>query len=261
MKYVRLIFLTILFSNCAFSQDSLKFESELNIDIRGQHILTHFTDKPIACIDCPSAFIADNPFNHFAIYSGLGYKGTLSDKYTFDVGLMMEERSFSGGNTTLDNLQIFPRITISVEDSIKIGARHLVLNGMGGDFWDEDFDDILRIYNLDFNGLKLRLGLGKFWLGFDVIGDLSQSIGLDFHELYKFSGTFDGNRTRNVLSLEVNELFDAPRGSHPDARDYNINNYTRIELSKNTFLKTQGSVRINSNETSFALGAKILHHT
>ena len=257
MKY---LFILICLSAIqqARGQDALKLDAELSVELKGQHLLAALLNEPIECINCPSGSVSDNPLHHFAIYSGVTYKGTLAGKHFFETGLFLEERSFSGGNNTLSNLVVFPKLKIGSVDSFRVKEHLLQYEITAGDFWDEDFSDLLRFYNIDFQGLQTRFGWNKFWVGFDVIGDLSRNIGFDLHEMYKFSIEYRGEKIRNVTSWSINELHDSPVGDHPVPRDYNFANFTKFAFSKSLELAGQIEVRSNkTNRAAIAVGGKI----
>jgi hypothetical protein len=258
MKYLLTTIGLLFLVYQGIGQDSLRLDSQFDIDIKGQHILSALMETPIESIGASSRIVSDNPFHHFAIYAGLNYKGTLAKKFSFETGLYLEERSFSRGNNTLEPLVIFPRIKISAADSFRIGSQLFKYNISAGDTWNEDFNDILRIYNIDFQGLQARVSWNEFSLGFSTIGDLSQNIGLDLHELYKLSIGYEKGNFKNVLALSVNELFNSPRGWHPQARDFNISNYSKFRFSENLLAQFQVEMRLNeADNASFALGINL----
>jgi len=96
---VVLIFLLPII-NSLTAQDSTKIVSTFDVETKGAGILVSFKDvrNDIECISCVFEKISDNPINHFALYSGLTHKLTINDKYGFETGLFLEERSFSGGS-------------------------------------------------------------------------------------------------------------------------------------------------------------------
>ena len=180
----------------------------------------------------------------------------LNDKYSVLTGLYLEERSYSGGNNTLDNLVVYPRIVLQVEDD-------LTKNGnigywvKGGDLWNEDVGDILRLYNIDYQGIIAKVRFKNTHFGFMTIGDLSRNIGLDLHQLYKFTTEYRTDSYRQEISFTINELFTQPFNSHPSATDFNVANYSRFKLNSTSYLEAQLDVRINPNiDPSLAAGIR-----
>jgi hypothetical protein len=258
MKYILIVACLLLLANEGFCQDSLKLDSEFNIELKGQHILSAIAQNPIECINCPFREVRDNPLHHFAIYTGINYKGTLAEKYSFEAGLYLEERSFSHGNNTLEKLVVFPKIKISALDSVKRKGGLFKYALAAGDFWDEDFNDILRIHNLDFQGIKTKFSWNEFSFGFYAIGDLSRNIGFSLHELYKFTFEYEKQRFDNIISLTINELYAAPFGNHPEPRDVNFANYFRFRFSENLIGISQIDIRSNElDKAAIAAGISI----
>ncbi len=68
------------FSNLCLGQDSIRIDSELSIETKGQHNLAAIAND-FKCFNCLSGTIKDNPFFHLAIYTGIDYKLTLDNKY------------------------------------------------------------------------------------------------------------------------------------------------------------------------------------
>ncbi len=251
------ILLTIVFlSTSLFSlaQDSLKIDSELAFELKGQHVIAALSDN-FECYNCFFNQVTDNPFHHFAIYSGVSHRLTLANKYKIETGLFIEERSFSGGSNTVSNWFVFPKIKIEARDSIRLFNRLVALEIKGGDFWNEDVFDILRFYNIDYQALLARAEFGKFSLGIFTIGDLSRNIGLDLHELYRFSLGYSNKDFENIFSVSINQLLDDNRGNHLVPSDINLSNHIRFKLPSSVELLGQLEARINEiNKTSFAIG-------
>lgn len=169
---------------------------------------------------------------------------TLNENYSFETGIYLEERSYSGGNNTLANLVVFPKILISAKE--RFANNKYTLRIKGGDFWNEDIDDILRIYNIDYQGLFTEISNDKFSMGFLTIGDLSRNIGLDLHQLYKFHISYDLTKFKNNLSLTVNELIDQPRGMHLTKIDKVLSNYAKYMISDRSVMEGQIDIRFQS---------------
>jgi len=231
--------------------DSTKVKLSLSYEVKAGHLLEVHEDK--------SAFerrekISDNPFRHQAIYGRLSLHSSFQDKYFAELGLVGEERSFSGGNNTINNLIVFPKFTFRSIDTFDMGNKKLINKNLGGDFWDEDFNDILRIYNLDTQGIQFMFGLNDFWLRFLVIGDLSKNVGLDLHELYKVSLEYEKPDYTYSLSLSHNQLHTAlSGGAHPDKVDFNLTSFFKYKTS-DLELKSQIELRTNSRGLGLAAG-------
>ncbi|MBK9687502.1 MAG: hypothetical protein IPO65_06950 [Saprospiraceae bacterium] len=127
----------------------------------------------------------------------------------------------------------------------------------GGDLWNEDIGDMLRIYNVDYQGLISKLYINKFAFGFMSIGDLSRNVGLDLHQTYKFSTEYNSGILRTETSITINELVTHPNGLHPTKADVNIANYSAVTFSPYSKLEGQVDLRINNKlPGSFAGGLR-----
>jgi hypothetical protein len=156
LKNTILLFLLFQFFNQIFTQDSIKLKSEFNVELKSQHNLTLFKNR-FQCIECEISEVPDNPFFHFAIYSGMTNKIILNSKYILETGIFIEQRSYSGGNTTVQNNVIFPKIKFSASDSFLINKRRFYYKIVGGDFWNENINDFLRIYNIDYQASQFEI--------------------------------------------------------------------------------------------------------
>ncbi len=232
------------------AQDSILIESQLSVETRGQHNLK-FSDEKQKCINCTNGFVFDNPLYHLAIYSGIEHKLIFNKQYSIITGLYLEERSQSGGNNTLSNIVVFPKILIEVNDTIKFKNKKIVSHLKGGDFWDEEINDILRFYNIDYQGLIGKFTIGKLSLNFMSIGDLSRNIGLNLEQTYKLGVGYNiSSNLMNDLSITLNELYNAES-------DYNVSNYMKLDLKNGISFEGQSDIRLTrSKRNPLALGLK-----
>jgi hypothetical protein len=254
------VLLCLAHAKQALCQDSLLIETEISNECQGQHNLAAIANggiNGIKQLGNTSTAISDNPIFHFAIYNGAALTTSINKKYSIETGLFIEERSFSHGNNTMSNLVIFPKIKLGLVDTFRIGKRQVNTSVAVGDFWNEDFQDFIRFYNIDFHALEANFGVKNWNIKANVIGDLSRNIGLDLHELYKLQLQHRYKRFTNSVALAVNELFAAPNGYHPQARDYNVTFYSKNNMRANSKLEAQADFRINkADKISKALGMK-----
>ena len=252
MRTITTISLLLLLSTSIFSQDSIKIESLLSVETRGTGLLASgYTN--FDCITCLFETISDNPIHHFAIYSGLTHTLSVNDKFHFETGVFLEERSFSGGSNTLANWVVYPKILLTGIDTISFLNQSISYKLSGGDFWAEDFNDMLRIHNMDYQGLLAELSLNRHTLGFLVIGDLSYNIGLGLHQYHKFFIRSDFGKFQNTLSFADNQL--SEWRNHTLPRDFNVGNNLRYRISERVGLESQIEFRINDDlGTSVAAG-------
>ena len=120
----------------------------------------------------------------------------LNKKYDFDVGLLFEQRGFSFGNYTRSNLVVIPYLNFTTTDTFNFLGKRLKHNLKGGDFWNEDVSDIIRLYNIDYQGVDTRIGIDNVWFRFLVVADLTRSIGLEIGEIHRYSLEY---RRPNIL--------------------------------------------------------------
>lgn len=253
---MKLYFLSILFLfllNNISGQDSLTFKSSFDIELKGKHILLPSSNDR-SCFSCNNRTLTDNPFYHFAIYNGINHTLVINDKYTLLTGLYLEERSFSGGNNTLSNLVIFPKIRIGSKDTIKINEKLYKISIDGGDFWNEDLSDMLRIYNLDYQAVRLEASQRNHSFSFLVVADLSMNVGLNLHELYRLSYRYDHIKWQNSFFVDYNQFF----LNNKSTADFNVGDNLRYKISNHLQSETQFEIRIN-DEVGFgkAFGSKL----
>ncbi|NOT36672.1 MAG: hypothetical protein HOP11_04785 [Saprospiraceae bacterium] len=263
-KIVTLIFV-IGYSLPSFCQDSLLIETEISNECQGQHNLATIAKGGIGGvrqINNSNNILSDNPIFHFAIYNGIALKTTLNKKYSIETGLYMEERSFSHGNNTLSNLIIFPKIKLSAIDTFKIARHNINTLISAGDFWNEDFQDIIRFYNIDFQALEVNFGIKNWNFKTNVISDLSRNIGFNLHEMYKFQLQYKFKKVTSSIALSINELFSSPNGYHPQERDFNLTFYSKYHINFKSNFETQVDFRINKiDNASKAIGVNYSYHS
>ncbi len=241
LKLAILLFLP--FSNI-FAQDSLGLSIPIKYELRGKHILNSTNAEIVRT----NRIITDNPLKHFAIYGGISVNPNYKNKYSVELGLYAEERNHSGGNNTLSHIVFYPKITFGIIDTFSLFGLKLKTEHIGGDLWDEDFKDILRIYNLDFHGFISKFGYKDFWVSFYKISDLSYSVGLGLPEMEKISLELKKKKFFNSLSISRNTLDLFPI-------DYNISNYFSYSFSNKSSIKGQFETRLSQDlETGYALG-------
>lgn len=235
------ILLLLPFSNL-FAQDSLDFSIPIKYELRGKHVTNSHGAKTKRNLEIP-----DNPIRHFAIYGGVSFKPSYKQKYAVELGLYAEERNHSGGST-LNHIVFYPKLTFSIRDTFLIFDREFKTENIGGDLWDEDFKDILRIYNLDFHGFISRFGRNNVWFSFYKVADLSYNIGLGLPEMEKISLEYEKKNFFNSLSISINTLDFFPT-------DYNLSNYFNYTFANKSSLTGQLETRLNKDlETGYAFG-------
>jgi len=245
VKILSVILLTFISFFIAHSQDSIKLESVLSLDIKGQHNLSALATN-FDCYNCARDRALDNPLYHFAIYSGVSHKLKINDKYTIETGLFAEERSHSGGNNTLSNLIFYPKILLHVNDTITLADQKIGIRLKGGDFWDQDVGDILRFHNIDYHALQGVFLYREWSLHLFTIGDLSYNVGLDLEQIYRTSIGYEKRNFKTLLHATYNSLFIGDSRSHVTVGDYNFSNYTKYKYNDRFSLEGQVSVRTNS---------------
>ena len=256
---MRSVFLSVAFiliiPQVNFGQDSTKVESTLNIETKGTGIWVSGRQN-IECITCLFNHVRDNPFHHFAIYSGITHTLSVNDAFHFETGVFLEERSFSGGNNTLANWVVYPKIVLTGTDTLNLFNQKIEYKLSGGDFWNQDFDDMLRIYNLDYQGLLSELRVKNHAIGFLLIGDLSRNVGLGLHQYHKFFVRSSFGMVQNTLHFTENQLSIGDNHSVPI--DYNLGNTIKIRFAENAKFESQIEWRINQDlGNSFAGGIGI----
>ena len=225
-----------LISNC---QDSITIKTSFDLKLDSKHILASISPNK-DCINCEAGTLSDNPFNHLAVYGIPTLNALINDKYEFKLGLLLEERGYSFGNFTRNNLIVLPYIYLSIDDSLKIFGKQLNFQLVGGDMWDEDVSDKIRLYNIDYQGVNAKIGYGNIWLGFLVVADLINSIGLNLGEIHRFSIEYKKENYRYQLSLNNNI-----QAVSPSIDDISFSNFFTTRIN-NIQLLSQFDYKINS---------------
>lgn len=253
----RLYFLSLLLI-CFFdtnAQDSTKWITNFQFELRGQHIFT-YSDRSIFIDDYIQSVrrqnnpgygqyngLTDNPFSHYATYAGVFLNSVYQEKYGVSIGAYLEQRSFSGGSNRTSNIFLFPKIVLSVEDTLQILGLFFPVDLTVGDFYQADFNDFLRIYNVDFQGFNTSIGYKNFYVSHQHITDLAQNIGLGLHEYFRTAIYYHGDIWKAGFTFEQNWLFQTPD------IDHNLGFFTRFELNKLLTIKAQWSYRRNDQLT------------
>lgn len=245
MKYLLTYFIFLFFS-LSYAQDSLSFS--LMYEMKGRQ-----SGAPLGSPSIPNDIpLRDNPFNHFGIYAGTNFQVDYESKYKVNLGYYIEERNHSRGAHVLDQLVTFPYIHFSMNDTLRLTQDDQIeIYVKGGDLWDEDFNDILRIYNLDFQGYVAKIKFKRFGIGIYKSGDLSRGVGLNLHEYIKYLLEYTSDKLYVGLGGSVNEI-------HNSSDDQNYTLVSKINFSKNLNGTFQYEIRSpNEGNNSSAYGFSI----
>ncbi len=207
-------------------QDSTKWNTNFQFELKGQHIFSNadrsfFKDEFIQSVrrqnnpgyDNYFGFTG-NPFSHYATYAGVFFNSSYQKKYHIDLGAYLEQRSFSGGSNNVSNIFWFPKIVLSVEDTLAIFKIKFPITLKVGDFYQPALDDFIRIYNTDFQGFTAKIGFKNFWVRHLHIADLSQNIGLGLHEYFRTDFVYERKTWQAGFRIDQNWLFQFPEIDH-----------------------------------------------
>jgi hypothetical protein len=137
-----------------------------------------------------------------------------------------------------------PKILLTAVDTINFFNKPIAFKLAGGDFWNEDFNDMLRVHNMDYQGMLAELRWRQHALGFLIVGDLSVNVGLGLHQYHKAYLRSDFRHIQNTLSFAENQLSDWE--NHLTPRDYNVSDNLRYAVSDYINLESQIEFRLNS---------------
>lgn len=234
--------------NC-LSQDSINVKVPFEYVVKGKQIINSRNSKIINS----NQTVADNPLVHFAIYGGIILKPNYRKKYSVDIGIYFEERNHSAGNNTLDHLVFYPKLTFKITDTLQVFGKKLKIKAKAGDLWNEDFNDIVRFYNIDFNGLMSKVGYKKIWLSLYRIGDLSYNIGLGLNEVSKLELSYQNTRILTTIHFTRNSIDITPKN------DNNYGLYLKAKITNIINFKFQLDGRSNTRiGKGVALGAQVV---
>lgn len=250
-----ILFIAIIFNSfSSWCQDSIQWHNSFHYEVRGLHneLTANRPDRSIYVDDfiqerrvqlnpnySDSREYSDNPFGHFATYAGLFLKSSYKSKYHLLIGAYLEQRSASGGVNTTDNIFVFPRISIHLKDTIKLKTSELKFNVTIGSHYKADFEDFLRLYNLDFQAINLKIGIKNIWLNLSQIADLSNSVGLGLTEHGRIGLSYIDKKKKITLDYEGNWVKYFPK--------YEGSLKAYLLFKPNDFFKIQGQFNIRFN--------------
>ena len=135
-------------------------------------------------INLPSTQFTDIPQFHASIYTGLLLTTKLADGVKLHTDLYLEDRGQSFGSLQLNKVVVFPRIYGDIDRSFAVRGVAADLKIKVGDLLNYQHNNGMTINNLDAQGIDMKLKLGKLFLQYVLIGDLSFHVGLNLGEFY-----------------------------------------------------------------------------
>lgn len=158
--------------------------------------------------------VTDNPFPHGAMYVAVKTLTNYKNKLWLAADLYGEYRGFSYGTFNVkNNIVLFPVVALSAKDTLHIRHANLFADGKLGQFLNERTGEGLMMYNLDVQGMQLRLRYRNSRVGLSIYGDLYGAIGLriDDYTEFSFEQLSRNDSSRYGLSLTL--------AAPPDDRD------------------------------------------
>ncbi len=177
-------------------------------------------------------FVSDNPNFHTASYFGVKLKTSFKDKYTFQANLYFEHRGASYGFNDRDNIVWFPNFSFSGIDTFLILKKKIVVEGKAGNFVQAQINNGLKIYNLDYQGINLKISHQKFFFEYHQVGDLANQIGLNLEEYIHFSFGFENKDIRFIFSQNLNWT----------GNSFAFKDYWDSDISFNYYFKEKGEL-------------------
>lgn len=186
--------------NTFFGMDRLAPNSDMTV-----HMPSSLRASRAQNFENPSDFeeFGDYPQRHFSFFGGLQAITHVHEGYDLNLQLIGENRSASFGVLKRNNFVLFPRIFLDARDDFRIAGREFSFKAKVGDMVQFDLRNRLGIYNLDAQGGDIQLNMGRLFLGFTSIADLSQHIGLRIQEVFSYRGGMEDIRLSDNYSLKV----------------------------------------------------------
>lgn len=172
MKTLLLVSLSLLVSYASHAQDSTKWKNTLLYEVKAFHNqLTAGNDNRSIFIDdsihelrvalneqytLPKEY-SNQPFRHFGTYAGLFLQSSYQSKYQFLIGGYLEHRSASAGIHNTKNILVYPRISIAIKDTFYVKSKPFKVKATIGSLFQADFEDFLRLYNIDVQAVRLKI--------------------------------------------------------------------------------------------------------
>lgn len=261
MKTILLLSLSLFIAYTSYAQDSTKWKNTLLYEVKAFHNqLTAGNDNKSIFIDnaiherrvglhehytLPKEY-SNQPFRHFATYTGIFLQSSYQSKYQFLIGGYLEHRSASAGIHNTKNILVYPRISITINDTFFVKSKPFKVKATIGSHYQADFEDFLRLYNIDVQAVKLKIGFGDFWLNFSQIGDLSRTIGLGITEHGQIGLSYKKEKFTLTTNVEGNWLTFIPR------LKIHINTHFVYKVSDNYTFKAQLNKRLRYESLSGA---------
>lgn len=138
------------------------------------------------------------PQFHFSSYAGAAFDVSPKSGYHFNLSLIAEDRAGSFGVLRSDNFVIFPRMNITIKDSILLGKMNkpLFIDFKIGDMVNYWHRNGLALYNVDVQGGYFALSYGVLEASFTSITDLSQHVGIGVGEVFAYGLGLNHEGTR-----------------------------------------------------------------
>ncbi len=136
-----------------------------------------------------TGLITDTPLRHSSFSTTLNTLISFDDRYTLQVALTAEQRGSSYGVTSLSKFVFLPEITFLVNEEFRVGQAPMSLDFSYGNLNERRVGEGLRVYNIDWDGAIVRLGIGNFYYEYSQVFDLYYGVGLGIDEyLYNSLG-------------------------------------------------------------------------
>lgn len=216
MKKTTLLFSILFFFKISLAQNLSQWEISLDVEASGLHLFAFDPTKEIRIdkeifrrrrtqsIFRPNYSVSDNPNFHAASYAGLKVGTSYKNKYKLHTLFFVEDRGASYGTNDLDNIVFFPAFTFEIMDTFKVLNQQFELDISMGNLLKHQIDNGLKIYNVDVQGVDIKIIHKNFFAQYHQIGDLSFSIGLGIEEFYNYGFGYENKLIRVALTREEN---------------------------------------------------------
>ena len=193
MSNCKLVFFLLMLSLTTNAQDTLILNNRVSlIPFFGMDRLSPNTNKEVRMPDAirlrrllgSQPVYTNYPQWHFSMFGGMATETELADGYHFRLNLIGEDRAGSYGVFKQNNTVVFPQISATISDTIRVGSIASQFDLLIGDMVDFRYRNGLAIYNVDVQGAVAALTFKQWKFEFTSITDLSQHIGLGVGEVY-----------------------------------------------------------------------------
>ena len=131
--------------------------------------------------------VTDNPLFHGAFYARIKSETVIKKNYSLKLDLVVEDRGMSYGINDMNKIVVFPIYQFDFHNKYKLWNDSIHVLFQVGCFMNNKYHYGVKLYNIDTQGIRLKLDWNNFSFLFSNVADLSFGVGLELEELSDIS--------------------------------------------------------------------------